>query len=105
MMTRVEVLLIPLHCCPWELNSIKSLYTPSAIKGKIQVLQNIFIIGEGTEMINPALSCKKIKLEFRLAKTGYYWVHLKTDSIRVFCDMDTSGGESQSSCCYVYEVF
>ncbi|XP_066922021.1 uncharacterized protein [Clytia hemisphaerica] len=52
---------------------------------------NIFK-GEGMELINPAISCKRIQQAYAAAKTGYYWVHLKTESVHVFCDMDTDGG-------------
>uniref|UniRef100_A0A7M5V0U2 Uncharacterized protein n=1 Tax=Clytia hemisphaerica TaxID=252671 RepID=A0A7M5V0U2_9CNID len=44
------------------------------------------------ELINPAISCKRIQQAYAAAKTGYYWVHLKTESVHVFCDMDTDGG-------------
>ena len=56
-------------------------------------LKKIRSLGEGMELVNPAISCMKIKTDYQSAKSGHYWVHLKTDSVRVFCDMETDGGK------------
>jgi len=44
-------------------------------------------------MINPARSCDEIKQRNPIAKSGYYWVHLKMKSVHVYCDMITDGGK------------